>query len=224
MSADSLTNMRGSHRRYVAPVPEMSRSAQMFCRSAPWRVVAGRVVLPWALQGATPKAEVLEIGCGSGAMAAALLRRYPAARMTATDFDESMVQAARSRLSSFGDRAEVRQADATALPFEDESFDLVLSFIMLHHVVRWEQAVGELVRVLRPGGRVVGYDLFGDGGGRILHRPGHVHDHEHDHTNEVRLMRRAELRQAFDDLPVDDVLIRPILGGTVGRFRAAKAV
>jgi len=201
----------------------MSRSAQLFCRSAPWRLVAGRVVLPWALQGAKPQGDVLEIGCGSGAMAAEVLRRHPDVRMTATDYDESMVVAARARLSPFGGRAVVRQADATALPFEDASFDLVLSFVMLHHVVRWEAAVGELVRVLRPGGRVVGYDLFGDGGGRILHRPGHAHDHDHDHTNEVRLMRRAELQTALADLPVEEAVIRPILGGTVARFRARKA-
>ena len=198
----------------------MSRSAQRFCRSAPWRLVAGRVVLPWALQGAEPRGDVLEIGCGSGAMAAEVLRRHPDVRMTATDYDASMVEAARARLSPFGGRADVRQADATALPFEDASFDLVLSFVMLHHVVRWEAAVAELVRVLRPGGRIVGYDLFGDGGGRVLHRPGHAHDH---HTSEVRLMRRAELRTALADLPIEEAVIRPILGGTVGRFRARKA-
>ena len=214
-------------------MPEMSQSAQRFCRSAPWRLVAGRVVLPWALQGAVPQGDVLEIGCGSGAMAAAVLRRFPAVQMTATDFDESMVQAARARLSPFGGRAEVRQADATALPFDDASFDLVLSFVMLHHVVRWEEAVGELARVLRPGGRIVGYDLFADGGGRVLHRPRHDHghdhdrdhdrDHDHDHIDEVRLMRRAELQQAFGALPLEDAMIRPILGGTIGRFRARKA-
>jgi SAM-dependent methyltransferase len=194
-------------------MPEMSRSAQLVCRSAPWRVVAGRVVLPWALQGIGLTGDVLEIGCGSGAMAAEVLRRYPDARMTATDYDDSMVDAARRRLAPFGPRAQVRQADATALPFPDASFDVALSFIMLHHVVQWEQAVAELVRVLRPGGRLVGYDLLGD---RRGHRPQHGHDH--------RLMRSTELRERFRELGVEDAKVSPGLGGLVARFTARRRV
>ena len=185
----------------------MSRFAQVMCRSAPWRFFAGRVVLPWAMQGTELHGDVLEIGCGSGAMAAEILRRFPEVRLTATDYDESMVEVAQRRLAPFGTRAEVRQADATALPFPDDSFDAALSFIMLHHVVDWEHALGELLRVLRPGGRVIGYDLMGDRGGQILH------GREHD----VRLMRRAELQRRLDELSGDGV-IRPAFGGTVARF------
>ena len=141
-------------------------------------------------------------------MAAEVLRRFPDVRLEATDYDQSMVDAAARRLAPFGPRAEVRQADATALPFPDASFDAALSFIMLHHVVHWEQALAELVRVLRPGGVLVGYDLMGDGGGQVLH------GREHD----VRLMRRAELRRRLDELPAQRAVIRPTLGGTVARF------
>jgi ubiquinone/menaquinone biosynthesis C-methylase UbiE len=189
----------------------MSRSAQVVCRSAPWRVVAGRIVLPWALQGADLHGDVLEIGCGSGAMAAEVLRRHPDVHLTATDYDDSMVTVARRRLAPFGARAEVRQADATALPCPDGAFDAVLTFIMLHHVVAWEQAVAELVRVLRPGGRLIGYDLLGDRRGR---RQQHGHDH--------RLMRSAELRQVLGALPVDGAAVTPAWGGLVARFTARR--
>jgi ubiquinone/menaquinone biosynthesis C-methylase UbiE len=190
----------------------MSRSAQLMCRSAPWRVFAGRVVLPWALQGIELRGDVLEIGCGSGAMAVEILRRYPDVRLIATDYDESMVDVARRRLSPFGGRAEVRQADATALPFPDAAFDATLSFIMLHHVVDWERALGELSRVLRPGGRLIGYDLLGDRAGRFLH------GREHD----TRLMRWAELRLVLGELAVDDAVTTPAFGGLVARFKARK--
>jgi SAM-dependent methyltransferase len=70
-----------------------------------------------------------------------------------------MVAAARARLATFASRVNVRQADATELPFPDNRFDAVLSFIMLHHVINWEAALGEAVRVPRPGGVLVGYDL-----------------------------------------------------------------
>src|SRR5438045_5195328 len=100
-----------------ATLADMSHRAQFWCRSAPWRVFAGRVVLPWALQGQDLRGDVLEIGCGSGAMAAEMLRRYPTIRLTATDYDDAMLDGARRRLAAFGERVEVRRADATALPF-----------------------------------------------------------------------------------------------------------
>ena len=193
-------------------MPEMSRPQQLVCRSAPWRFLAGRVVLPWALQGAALHGDVLEIGCGSGAMAAEVLRRYPAVRLVATDYDESMVDAARERLASFGDRAEVRRADAADLPFDDGAFDAALSFIMLHHVIKWEQALRELVRVLRPGGQLIGYDLLGDRGGRFMH----------GHEGDTRLMRQSELRQVLRDLPTEAATVKPAFGGLVARFSLTK--
>ena len=115
----------------------MSRFHQAFCRSAPWRPFTRSVVLPWALHGFRPDGSVLEIGGGSGAMAAAIAEAFPAAQLTVTDYDLSMVEAARARLAPLGERAEVRQADATNLSFADRSFDVVLSFVMRHHVGLW---------------------------------------------------------------------------------------
>jgi ubiquinone/menaquinone biosynthesis C-methylase UbiE len=182
------------------------------CRSAPWRFVAGRVVLPWALQGAELRGDVLEIGCGSGAMAVEILRRFPAVRLTATDFDESMLDVARERLAPFGDRAEVRRADAGDLPFADGAFDDAVSFIMLHHVINWEQALGELVRVLRPGGRLIGYDLLGDRGGRFTR----------GHEGDTRRMRQDELRHVLRELPIEAPTVKPAFRGLVARFSLAR--
>src|SRR5918999_810087 len=141
-------------------MPTMSKVEQAFCRGTPWRVVTQRVVLPWALQGVRPRGHVLEIGGGGGAMAAALLADFDDVRLTVTDVDPSMVGVARRRLALHGDRVRVEEADATALPFADGTFDGVLSFIMLHHVLAWERALAEAVRVLRPGGALIGYDLL----------------------------------------------------------------
>ena len=150
-------------------MPTMPPFHAAVCRSRPWRAFAGNAVLPWSLQGFEPHGDVLEIGAGSGAMAAELLARYDDVTMTVTDFDEAMVDAGRSRLGEFGDRVTVGQADATALPFADGSFDAVLSWIMLHHAIDWEKALTEAVRVLRPGGHVVGYDLLATRPLRALH-------------------------------------------------------
>src|SRR5437763_5388992 len=175
-------------------MPAMSPFEAAFCRSAPWRLFARRLVLPWALQGIRPQGRVLEIGAGSGAMAAELLAMFDDITMCVTDLDDDMVTAAAERLAPFGDRVECRQADATALPFADASFDTVLSWIMLHHTVEWEKALAECVRVLRPGGHLVGYDVMATRPMRLLQR----HDGE-----EVRMMRLGELRAALGGLAVD---------------------
>jgi len=192
-------------------MPVMSPFQAAFCRSAPWRLVARRVVLPWALQGVRPTGRVLEIGAGSGAMAAELVAMFDDITMCVTDFDEAMVSSAAARLAPFGDRVECRQADATALPFDDASFDTVLSWIMLHHTVAWEDALREAARVLRPGGRLVAYDLLAT---KTLGRLQRSHDHEH------RFMEFDELRQILGTLPLGDVTVRRATGGLVARFRA----
>lgn len=187
--------------------------AQVLCRSAPWRVAARHVVLPWALQGVELHGDVLEIGCGSGAMASDLLHRYPDVRLTATDVDDAMVDASRQRLTPFGSRATVRRADATALPFPDASFDAVVTFLMLHHVIDWERALAEITRVLRPGGVLAGYDLVGDGGGTVINGKEHG----------TRRMHMTDLRDELRRLPFATAEVNRALAGAAVRFRATRS-
>jgi SAM-dependent methyltransferase len=194
-------------------MPVMSKVEQVWCRSLPWRALTGRVVLPWALQGAQLQGEVLEIGSGAGANAAELLRRHDRAHITATDVDPAMLEAARRRLHEFGGRATVTPADATSLPFADGRFDTVVSLIMLHHVIDWEAALGEVARVLRPGGRFVGYDMIDNAPARLIHR---VDRSPH------RLVRTDELRSELRSRGLVDVDVAGGLGGVVARFRAVR--
>ena len=193
-------------------MPTMSPFERAVCRSGPWRAAAGRFVLPWALQGVQPEGDVLELGAGSGAMAAEVLRRHPSVRMTVTDVDPVMVDTARRRLEPFGDRADARVADATALPFDDGRFDLALACVMLHHTVGWETALAEAVRVLRPGGSLVGYDLLENAALRALHRGDRTH----------RFLGVAGLRETAIRLPVSQVVLTSGFGGIVVRFILTK--
>ena len=192
----------------------MSRVEKAVCRSVPWRAFTRRVVLPWALQRIPLTGEVLEIGAGSGAMAEEVLATSPAVTLCVTDFDEAMVATAADRLARFGPRVTARQADATALPFADASFDAVLSWIMLHHTIDWETALSEAVRVLRPDGLLLGYDLVGAGPMRWIHPPSDA-DHRPVGIDELR----AELAR----LPLLEVSVRPGRGHVVMRFMARKA-
>jgi ubiquinone/menaquinone biosynthesis C-methylase UbiE len=187
-------------------MPEMARHEGVFCRSSAWGWAARRFILPWALQGIELQGEVLEIGAGAGAMAAEIARRFPNARLMATDFDETMVDRARARVNAV-------QADATALPFEAGRFDAVLSFLMLHHVGRWEAALGEAARVLRPDGLLLGYDVLDKPVVRALHGFRTAHGE--------RFPTLAQLDLELSIQPFKDVWIRPTTG-SVARFRATR--
>jgi ubiquinone/menaquinone biosynthesis C-methylase UbiE len=146
-------------------------------------------------------------------MAAQLLARHPALTLVVTDFDAAMVAQAQKRLSRFGSRAMVRRADAARLPFADERFEFVLSFAMLHHVGDWSGAVREALRVLRPGGRLVGYDALEGPLVRLLHCG------EGDH---VQLMRRGQLEAELATQPVRAAIARNSRTGLIVRFSATK--
>jgi len=174
---------------------------------------ARRVLLPWVLGDEQPAGEGLEIGAGSGVMSAQLLAAFPTLRMVATDYDPQMVHTARRTLRSFGDRADVQRADAADLPFADGRFDLVLSAAMLHHVPAWQDAVAQAVRVLRPGGRLIGYDPLEGALSRLVHVA-------ERHT--TKMLHPGQLEAQLDRLAVTNVRVNPAVRGTVIRFSATK--
>jgi ubiquinone/menaquinone biosynthesis C-methylase UbiE len=179
----------------------MSGLEQRFCGSRAWAALARRAILPWAIGREPLAGEGLEVGAGHGAMAAQVLAEHPRLRLTATDVDERMLALARERLAPYGDRARVERADALKLPFKDHSFDVALSFLMLHHVERWEEALAELVRVLKPGGRLLGYDLLDSRVNRLTH--------DLTRSPGIRLPTMRELSAALAALPLDGVRLRP---------------
>lgn len=194
-------------------MPEMVALEKALCRSAPWRYWTRKGVLPWALQDASPRGHGLEIGGGSGLMAAELLRRFPDLRLTVTDFDASMLDGAHDLLRPFGDRAQLATADATELQYADGTFDYVFSFIMLHHVVRWEAALTEALRVLKPGGWIVGYDILDTFLFRLFHKLERA---------DVRLLTLSEIQSFLDPAPADRALLIPGSTRSTVRFKIRK--
>jgi len=195
-------------------MPEMPAMGKKLVTSSPYRLIARRVLLPWMLQGERPSGEGLEIGGGSGAMSAQLLMAFPGVRMVVTDYDPDMTAAAQRTLAPFGERARAERADAADLPFADGRFSFVLSAAMLHHVVAWENALAEALRVLRPDGRLVGYDLLDARPFRLLHF-GVGHD--------TTMLRTGQLEAAFARLHAAEVRVRRSAGGLAVRFAVGKA-
>ena len=102
---------------------------------------------------------VLEIGCGVGHLAAYLNKNYEM-NITGTDLDEEQIKLAK-KFHDISDTLSFYQANATHLPFEDEQFNMLLSFKVLHHIPDWERALNEINRVLKPNGIYIVNDLTG---------------------------------------------------------------
>jgi arsenite methyltransferase len=118
------------------------------------------------LVGVAAGSRVLEVGCGSGAVTRAAARLVgPTGRVVGVDPSPGLltVAAELARQEGVAAQVELRVGQAQALPFPDQTFDVVLAVTTLAHLPDAEQAIPELVRVARSGGRVGVFDLDGDG-------------------------------------------------------------
>jgi len=97
------------------------------------------------------------VGCGSGGVSRYIAERY-LLNVTGTDLDPELVQLARENIDDTSN-IQFLEADSTNLPFEDNHFDIVLSFGVMHHIPNWLDALREIKRILRPKGYLVYFDI-----------------------------------------------------------------
>ena len=132
-----------------------------------------------ALAGDVVGRRILDAGCGSGPLSAALRDR--GAIVTGFDKSAAMVELARRRL---GPDADLRVADLAApLPFPDGAFDDVIASLVLHYLEDWTAPLAELRRVLRPGGRLIA-SVDHPLQGHPVVRPGSDYFATYEHTEE----------------------------------------
>jgi ubiquinone/menaquinone biosynthesis C-methylase UbiE len=99
-----------------------------------------------------PYARSLEIGAGTGYFSLNLMQDGVIGAATCTDISPGMLETLEGNARRLGLEVETTACDAAALPFEDESFDLVLGHAVLHHLPDLDRAFAEFRRVLAPGG------------------------------------------------------------------------
>ena len=109
----------------------------------------------WLLEmgGAMQGGSALEIGCGRGIGTELILDRFNADHVDAFDLDQKMVRQAKKRLARRGDTVRIWNGDATHIATGDASYDAVFDFAIVHHVPNWRDALQEVHRVLKSGGR-----------------------------------------------------------------------
>ncbi len=158
----------------------MNRLHAWYCHTGHWARTVERELLDWTLGGARLGDSLLELGAGSGTVTTCLSRHV--ARITAVDVDARALGRLRDRvrmdstsdtgLGRHGAPVPVVAADAAALPFEARTFSGVAAFTMVHHVPgieRQRRLLGEVSRVLRPGGTFIGCDAVWTLGLRLFH-------------------------------------------------------
>jgi SAM-dependent methyltransferase len=124
------------------------------CSSDEWREVVETQILPWALNDVALGDDVIEVGPGPGITTEVLATKID--RLTAVEIDPDLAAKLAARMD--GTNVEVLEADATALPLDDDRFTGAVSFTMLHHVPTadlQDRLFAELARVLAPGGVLV---------------------------------------------------------------------
>lgn len=120
---------------------------------------------------------VLDVGCGTGTLTLAAKRRAGAGEVRGIDASVEMIEVARGKAAKQRADVDFQVALIEQLPFPDDTFDVVLSSLMLHHLPDDLKRTGfeEILRVLKPGGRILAVDLAGSKGivGMMMRLAGH---------------------------------------------------
>jgi SAM-dependent methyltransferase len=162
----------------------------------------------------------LDVGCGTGALSAAVLAQADPAQVTGVDPSEGFLAEARRRIGDDA-RATFHAGDARTLPLPDDAFDAVVSGLAVNFVPEPDRAVAEFVRVLAPGGLAAAYVWDYAQGMEMMKRfwdaaadldPDAV---DLDEGRRFPLCRPEPLRQLWTDAGLDDVSVRPIAIPTV---------
>jgi SAM-dependent methyltransferase len=103
-----------------------------------------------------PGQRILDLGCGTGTLAIQVKRREPDAELVGLDADPEMLTQAHNKARDAGVELELTEGFSTKLPYEDRSFDRVLSTLFFHHLdpEPKAQTAREIARVLKPGGEL----------------------------------------------------------------------
>jgi len=97
---------------------------------------------------------ILEVGCGGGTFCHKIKKYVPDVRITGLDIDTGHIEYAKAKTLELGLECTFVNADATAMPFADNTFDLYYSHTVAEHIPH-KPFFGEQYRVLKPGGKIV---------------------------------------------------------------------
>ena len=154
---------------HLAPhVPE-TRFGKWFLTTETWKVhVLERAIADLVRLIPQPRQRydvVVDVGCGSGRSLPKLADRFGPVELVGVDIDPQMLAIARQESDQAGVAVRLLEASSSRLPLPDNSADLLFCHQTFHHLVEQEEALGEFLRVLKPGGVL----LFAESTRRYIH-------------------------------------------------------
>jgi SAM-dependent methyltransferase len=170
------------------------------------------------------KGQALDIGCGNGALAVKLTKKFPGARVTGIDYWGGNWEYSKStcetnaRLEGVGDRTTFRKASASALPFEDGQFDAVVSNLTFHEVKDTKdkrEVIREALRVVKKGGKFTFQDLF-------LMKPTYGNPEDLVRTIKSWGIEKVEFIDTHDEAFIPGPLKLAFMVGTIGIITGEK--
>jgi ubiquinone/menaquinone biosynthesis C-methylase UbiE len=108
-----------------------------------------------------PQSTLVDVGCGPGYLLVEMARAFNDLKFIGVDISSQMVEKAMGNIVSAGftERVSFRVGDIQGLPFESSGLDFVVSTLSLHHWLQPKQGFEEILRVLKPGGQFLVFDL-----------------------------------------------------------------
>lgn len=170
-----------------------------------------------------PGERILDIGCGTGTLDLLLCKRAPQTAVIGLDIDPAVLAIAHRKAIHRGTLLPLAQASADSLPYADNSFDQVVSSLVLHHLTTPQKSwmLAEAYRVLRPGSRLSILDFGPPRAGwlavlltTVANRFEHIDDNLHGRV--PKLLRQT----GFTDVQVRDMA----LGGLIKLYQGRKSV
>lgn len=142
-----------------------------------------------------PDQQILDLGCGTGTLMVMLKRQYPSSQIVGIDPDANALSRAESKATRAALSVQLDQGFADELPYNDASFDRVISSFMFHHLEDKdrERTLSEVLRVLKPGGSFHLLDFIPRASNGFLARFINSHARLSENTDEriLRLMQHV---------------------------------
>jgi ubiquinone/menaquinone biosynthesis C-methylase UbiE len=167
-----------------------------------------------------PGMKVLDLGCGTGTLTVMLKEEYPNTSINGLDGDPQVLEIARQKSGNLNIQWD--QGMAYALPYPDESFDRVVTSLMIHHLATGDKrrAFQEIYRVLKPNGELYVLDFGAPHSGLARLITGYMHSLEEAADNFDGLLSQFILEAGFE--PVGELDHFVTVFGPLSLWRAVK--